>query len=331
MVARVQYTVRVARPKVFVARSIPAKGLQLIEEYCEADVWPVDLPPSREDLIRHVKGIDGLLSLLTDRVDAALMDASPSLKVISNCAVGVDNIDVAGATLRKIPVGNTPDVLTDATADMAFALLLAAARRIVEGHAYVRAGKWKTWNLQLLLGTDLVGSTLGIIGFGRIGKAVARRAQGFGLRTIYYDPVASPAFGATPATLENLLKESDLISLHVPLTAKTQHLINRETLGQMKQTAVLVNTSRGPVVDHGALYDALRDGRIRAAALDVTEPEPLNSDSPLLKLDNCIIVPHLGSASLRTREQMALLAAENLIAGLKGQRLPHCVNPEVYS
>ena len=302
-----------------------------IREFCNADVWPLDLPPARDELLRRAREVEGLLSLLTDSVDAELIGLAPNLKVISNCAVGVDNVDLAAATHRGIPVGNTPDVLTDATADMAFALLLAAARRIVEGVAYVRAGKWKTWNLQLLLGADLGGATLGIIGFGRIGKAVARRAQGFGLRIVYSDPMTSPALGAELTDLESLLSESDFVSLHVPLTSKTRHMINASTLAKMKPNAILINTSRGPVIDHAALREALQEGRIGAAALDVTEPEPLEPDDPLLKLDNCIVVPHLGSASKRTREQMAMLAANNLLAGLRGERLPHCVNPEVYT
>jgi lactate dehydrogenase-like 2-hydroxyacid dehydrogenase len=277
-----------------------------------------------------VRDAEGLLTLLTDTVDAALIDAAPRLRVISNCAVGVDNVDVAAATRRGIPVGNTPDVLTDATADMAFALLLAAARRLLEGVQYVRTGKWKTWNLQVLLGADLVGATLGIVGFGRIGKAVAKRAQGFGLKTLYCDPYATPDWGARRADLDILLAESDFVSLHVPLTPATVHMIDSVTLGKMKSTAILVNTSRGPIVDHEALYDALTSGRIAAAALDVTEPEPIRTDSPLLRLDTCIVLPHLGSASRRTREEMAMLAAKNLLAGLRSERLPHCVNPGVY-
>lgn len=319
------------KPKVFVTRLLPERSLVPIREFCDADVWPLDLPPARDELLRRAREVEGLLSLLTDSVDAELIGLAPNLKVISNCAVGVDNVDLAAATHRGIPVGNTPDVLTDATADMAFALLLAAARRIVEGVAYVRAGKWKTWNLQLLLGADLGGATLGIIGFGRIGKAVARRAQGFGLRIVYSDPMTSPALGAELTDLESLLSESDFVSLHVPLTSKTRHMINASTLAKMKPNAILINTSRGPVIDHAALREALQEGRIGAAALDVTEPEPLEPDDPLLKLDNCIVVPHLGSASKRTREQMAMLAANNLLAGLRGERLPHCVNPEVYT
>jgi glyoxylate reductase len=319
-----------ARPKVFVTRLIPEKGLALVRGFCEADVWEEDLPPARAALLDRVRGVEGVLCLLTERVDAELMAAAPQLKVISNFAVGVDNVEVAEATRRKIPVGNTPGVLTDATADMAFALLMAAARRVVEGERYVRGGRWGTWSPQLLLGADLAGATLGLIGFGRIGQAVAKRAQGFGLRVLYHDPSARPAFGAAPVDLDSLLRESDFVSLHVPLTAETRHMINAATLSRMKPEAVLVNTARGPIVDPEALYQALKSKRIFAAALDVTEPEPLPADSPLLELDNCIVVPHLGSASRRTRDQMALLAARNLIAGLKGEKLPHCVNPQVY-
>lgn len=320
-----------AKPKVFIMRLIPDKGLDLIKDFCEADIWQDELPPPREEILARVRGVAGFVSLLTDKIDAEVMDAAPRLKVISNMAVGVDNVDVSAATARKIPVGNTPGVLTDATADMAFALLMAAARRIVEGATYVRAGKWRTWNPQLLLGADFVGATLGIVGFGRIGQAVAKRALGFDLRVIYYDPAAQPLLKATQVDWDTLLRESDFISLHVPLTAETRHMINAETLTKMKPSAILVNTSRGPIVDSGALYSALKSHRIFAAALDVTEPEPLPQDSPLLKLDNCIVVPHLGSASRRTRDQMAVLAAQNLIAGLKDERLPNCVNVEVYA
>ncbi|MCL4528363.1 MAG: D-glycerate dehydrogenase [Chloroflexi bacterium] len=318
------------KPKVFVTRLIPEKGLALIRDFCDADIWQDELPPPRKELLARVRDVDGLVSLLTEKVDGELMDAAPRLKIISNMAVGVDNVDVAAATARKLPVGNTPGVLTDATADMAFALMLSAARRIVEGEKYVRDGKWKTWNPQLLLGADFVGATLGIIGFGRIGKAVAKRAKGFDLRVIYYDPSVPSTSDATPVDLDTLFRESDFISLHVPLTDETRHMINANTLSKMKPNAILVNSSRGPVVDPHALHDALKSNRIFAAALDVTEPEPLPADSPLLGLDNCLVVPHLGSASKYTRDMMSYLAAQNLIAGLKGERLPNCVNPEVY-
>ena len=325
-----EYTGRMQRPTVFVTRRLSEKALGMVLEDCTAEVWPLATPPSRADLMAGVSGKDGLLSLLTDDIDGAVIAAGTNLKVISNCAVGVDNIDLKAASARRIPVGNTPDVLTDATADMAFALLLCAARRIVEGAEYVKAGKWKTWDMRLLLGADLAGRTLGIVGFGRIGQAVAKRARGFGLRVIHCDSAHDPASKAASVTLQELLAESDFVSLHVPLDQATRHLINETTLAMMKPTAILVNTSRGPVVDHDALFRALKEGRLFAAGLDVTEPEPLPPESPLLDLPNCIVVPHLGSASVWTREQMAQLAAENLIAGVQGKRLPHCVNPEIY-
>lgn len=289
------------------------------------------MPPSREQLLERVRGVDGLLCLLTEKIDGELMDAAgPQLKVISSMSVGVDHIDVAAATARGIPVGNTPGVLTDATADQAFALMLAAARRITEAERFLRAGKWVTWQPSLLLGADLVGATLGIVGFGRIGQAIAKRAQGFDLRVIYHSPNAEPAYGAQSVDLDTLLRESDFVSINVPLKAETRHLVNAEFLAKMKPNAILVNTARGGVLDQTALYDVLKSKRIFAAALDVTDPEPLPMDCPLLELENCIIVPHLGSASKKTRDMMSLLAAQNLIAGLKGERLPHCVNPQVY-
>ena len=318
--------------KIFITRIIPDCGLLLVKEHFTAcDIWSADMPPTREKLLQRVRGVDGLLCLLTEKIDAELMDAAgPQLKVISSMSVGVDHIDVASATARGIPVGNTPGVLTDATADMAFALLFASARRVVDGEKYVRSGNWKTWNPKLLLGADFVGATLGIIGFGRIGRAVAKRAQGFDMRVIYYDPTSQPAYGAQPVDLDTLLRESDFVSIHVPLTERTKHMVNADFLAKMKPNSILVNTSRGGVVDQAALYDVLKAKNIFAAALDVTDPEPLPTDNPLLELENCLIVPHLGSASQHTRDMMSLLAAENLIAGLKGERLPNCVNPEVY-
>jgi len=318
--------------KIFITRIIPDRGLALVKEHFPTcDIWPGEMPPSREELLQHVRGVDGLLCLLTERIDAELMDAAgPQLKVISSMSVGVDHVDVAAATARGIPIGNTPGVLTDATADMAFALLFAAARRVVEGEKYVRSGSWKTWNPKLLLGADFAGATLGIVGFGRIGQAVAKRAQGFDMRVIYYDPTAEEAFGASSVDLDTLLREADFVSIHVPLTEKTRRMVNADFLAKMKPNSILVNTSRGGVVDQAALYDALKARKIFAAALDVTDPEPLPTDNPLLELENCLIVPHLGSASQHTRDMMSLLAAENLIAGLKGKRLPNCVNPEIY-
>jgi glyoxylate reductase len=323
-----------ARPKVFVTRAIPEKGQAMVVEFCQADIWSDEIPPSKEVLLERVRGVDGLLCLLTDHIDGQVMDAAgPGLKVISNHAVGVDNIDLPAATRRHIPVGNTPGILTDATADFAFALLMAAARRVVEGERFVRLGRWQTWGPSLLLGVDISGATLGILGYGRIGQALARRATGFDMRILYHDPSLSgpdPAALGEPVDFETLLRRSDFISLHTPLTAQTYHLIDDRALALMKPSAVLINTARGPVVDPQALYQALKERRIFAAALDVTEPEPIPMDSPLLELENLVIVPHIASASRATREKMATMAAENLIAGLKGERLPNCANPEVY-
>lgn len=323
-----------SKPSVFVTRRIPEKGLEMIRDVCEVDLWAGELPPGRDELLKHVKGMDGLLSLLTDKVDGELMDAAgEQLKVISNLAVGFDNIDVPAATARGIPVGNTPDVLTDATADFAFTLLLAAGRRLLEGDRYIKAGKWKTWDPLALLGVEIKGATLGLVGFGRIGKAMARRAAGFDMRVIYYDPsekIPDSGIEATHVDFDTLLEESDFISLHVPLTTDTRHLIGAEALSKMKTEAVLINTARGPIVDPDALYEALKQHRIFAAALDVTEPEPLPLEHPLYTLDNLIIAPHIASASRATRDKMAMMAAQNLIAGLKGERLPNCVNPQVY-
>ncbi len=325
-----------SKPKVFVTRRIPDKGLEMLRQVAEVEVWPEELPPPYEVLLEKVRGINGLLCLLTDRIDAHLMDtAGPSLKVISQYAVGYDNIDIGAATARGIPVGHTPGVLTDATADFTWALLLAAARRVVEGYTYVREGRWKTWGPTLLLGPNVSGATLGIVGFGRIGQAVARRAQGFAMRVLAYDPYAQRETAAALGVqlvddLEELLREADFVTLHTPLTEETYHLIGERELGLMKPTAVLVNTSRGPVVDPNALYRALKEGQIAFAALDVTEPEPIPTDSPLLTLPNIIITPHIASASVQARTAMAEIAARNLIAGLRGERLPYCVNPEVY-
>ncbi len=321
------------RPRVFVSRVIPDEGLDRVRAACEMDLWTEELPPPRDELLRRVAGCDGVLTLLTDRVDDEFLDAAgPGLKVVSNYAVGFDNIDVAACARRGIPVGNTPGVLTDTTADLAFALLMAAARRLPEGDRYVRDGRWRTWGPLLLLGPDVHGSTIGIVGFGRIGQAVARRAAGFGMRILYHDVAPLPdevtgPLGATYTPLETLLAESDFVSLHVNLTAETRHLISSRTLALMRPTAVLVNTSRGPVVDQAALASALRDGIIAAAALDVTDPEPIPMDDPLVGLDNCLIVPHIASASRATRGRMAEMAAANLLAGVRGERLPTEVPP----
>jgi glyoxylate reductase len=324
------------RPRVLVTRVIPDAGLGLVREACDVDLWDEELPPPRDELLRRVRGVDGLLSLLTDRVDDELLDAAGSqLRVVSNFAVGFDNIDVPALTRRGIPAGNTPGVLTDTTADLAFALLMAAARRIPESLDYVREGRWKTWGPMLLMGVDIHGATLGIVGFGRIGREMARRGRGFGMNVIYHDVHPATAeeeaeLGARRVEMDELLREADFITLHVNLTDETNHLIDADALRAMKPTAVLVNTSRGPVVDPDALEAALRDGEIFAAGLDVTEPEPLPADHPLVALPNCLVVPHIASASRVTRDQMAEMAAANLLAGLRGERLPTPVNPEVY-
>jgi glyoxylate reductase len=274
------------------------------------------------------------LSLLTDKIDAHLMDSAPHLKVVSNLAVGFDNIDIPAATERGIPVGNTPGVLTDTTADFAFTLLMGSARRLQEGIDYVRAGKWKTWGPMLLMGQDIHGATLGIIGFGRIGQGMAARSAGFGMRVLYYDVYRrqdlEQSMGVAYADLDTLYRESDFITVHTDLNEKTRHMINQDAFSKMKRTAIVINTARGPIVDPDALYEALKAGRIGGAALDVTEPEPIPIDSPLLTLSNCIVTPHIASASVATRGKMARIAAENLVAGLRGDRLPACVNPEVY-
>lgn len=316
-------------PRLFVTREIPEAGLALLRDQGELEVWPDRLPPPRAALLERVRGIDGLLCCLTDRIDAEVMDAAgPGLKVISNLAVGVDNVDVAEAARRGIPVGHTPGVLTDATADLAFALLLAAARRLPEGERFIKDGQWITWEPKLLLGRDVTSATLGIVGFGRIGRAVAQRAQGFRMRVLAAGraPIAG-APGVTQVALDELLAASDFISLHAPLTPQTRHLIGDRALALVKPGAVLINTARGGLVDQRALHRALRDGRLAAAALDVTDPEPLPKDDPLLSLPNCLVVPHVGSATIETRNRMAEIAARNLIAGLAGRPLPHRANP----
>jgi lactate dehydrogenase-like 2-hydroxyacid dehydrogenase len=316
------------RPRVFITRVIPSVGLDLVRAAADAEVWEDDLPPPRDVLLEKVRGIDGLLSLLTDRVDAELLDAAgPQLRVVSNFAVGYDNIDVPECTRRGVAVGNTPGVLTETTADLAFALLMAVARRLPEARDHVREDRWQTWGPMLLLGKDIHGATLGLVGFGRIGREMARRASGFGMRTLYHDvvpaePEVEQALGATHAPLEKVLAESDFVSLHTVLSAETRHLMDAAALARMKSGAILINTSRGPVVDQEALADALRSGHLFGAGLDVTDPEPLRADHPLVQLPNCLVVPHIASASERTRDRMAEKAARNLVAGLRGELLP---------
>jgi glyoxylate reductase len=322
------------KPKVFVTRILPDAGLKLIREACDAEIWPDQLPPPAAVLRQKIASCDGLVSLLTDKIDGPLLDLAPRLKVVSNFAVGFNNIDVPAATQRGIAVGNTPGVLTDATADMAFCLLIAAARRVVDGHQYTLAGKWKTWEPLGHLGQDLMGRTLGIVGMGRIGYALARRCRGgWDMNILYHDVYkndkAEKDLGAREVDLDTLLAESDFVSLHADLNDKTRGLIGAEQLRKMKRSAVLVNSARGPLIDQKALAAALKAGTIFAAGLDVTDPEPPSTDDPLLKLPNAIIAPHIASATVQTRNQMAEICARNLLAGLTGQSLPAWVNPEV--
>ncbi len=323
-----------SRAKVFITRRLPDIDLEQLHQIAEVETWTEKQHPPYSILLDKVKQIDGLLCLLTDSIDRKLIETGTSLKVISQMAVGYDNIDVATATARGIPVGNTPGVLTNATADLTWALLMAAARRIVEAEKFVRAGQWQTWEPTLLLGADLNGSTLGIVGFGRIGQEVARRAKGFDMKILYYsrhrkELALERSLGVEYAELETLLSESDFVTLHASLSAETDHLISDRALQLMKSSAILINTARGAIVDPSALERALKNNQIAGAALDVTDPEPITLDSPLLKLDNVIITPHIGSASYQTRAKMAQMAVNNLIAGLEAQRLPNCVNCEV--
>ena len=324
------------KPRIFVSRRIPKIGLEMLRQTADVELWGEPHPPDYLVLAEKARGVDGLLCMLTDRIDGNLMDAiGQQLKVISQMAVGIDNIDVSAATARRIPVGNTPGVLTDTTADLAWALLMAAARRVVESDRFVRAGKWKTWGPMDFLGLDIMGATLGIVGFGRIGQAMARRARGFDMRTLYFSrrrhPEAEEECRAKYVGLETLLREADFVSLHTNLTKETHHLMNDARLKSMKPGSILINTARGSIVDSKALHRALISGTISYAALDVTEPEPIKPDDPLLTLDNIIVIPHIGSASIKTRNKMATMAAENLIAGLNEERLPNCANPQVYT
>jgi len=320
---------------VFITRRIPEAGLRMLRDTCKVRLWEGALPPPKDVILREVADCEGLLCLVTDPIDAdVILAAGERLRVISQFAVGVDNIDLEAATVRGIPVGHTPGVLTDATADMAFALLMAAARRIPEGVVKVRSGEWRTWEPLGLLGAEVWGATLGIVGLGRIGTAVARRARGFAMRVLYYDSNRKldleAELGVEYAEMKDLLTQADFVSLHCPLLPETHHLIETRALKRMKPTAILVNTARGPVVDAKALARALQQGWIAGAALDVTDPEPIPPNDPLLALPNCIVVPHIASGTVTARERMAMMAAENLLAGLRGTHLPHCANPEVY-
>jgi glyoxylate reductase len=302
--------------RVFVTRRLPGSALDRLSAEHDVEVWPEQLPPGRDELLARAPELEGLLSLLTDPVDAELIDAAPALRAISNYAVGTDNVDLDAASERGIPVGNTPDVLTESTADLALALILGVSRRLVEGDAYVRRGDWHTWEPELLLGRDLHGATVGIVGRGRIGQAVGRRLEGFGCELLYTDV-------GVGVSLEELLERSDFVTLHCPLTPDTRGLIDDEALGRMKATAYLINTSRGPVVDTEALSRGLHNREIAGAALDVTDPEPLPGDHPLLEAPGLLVLPHIASATHATRERMAEMAVDNLLAGLAGKPMPN--------
>jgi glyoxylate reductase len=320
------------KPRVFVTRLIPEGGLSLVREVCDMDLWEGELPPSYEVLTERARECDGLLSLLTDRVDAQLLDSCPKLRVVSNFAVGFDNISIPAATERGILVGHTPGVLTETTADLAFALMMTAARRIPEGIDYVRADKWRTWGPMLLMGHDVHHATLGLIGLGRIGVEMAKRARGFDMRVMYTDVFRredlEASMGLEYASFEDVIRQADFVSVHTPLTPETRHLLNREAFQKMKSTAIVINTARGPVIDTDALIEALQNKVIGGAALDVTDPEPLHADHPLVNMPNCIIVPHIASASEKTRTLMAEIAANNLLAGLRGDKLPCGLNDD---
>ncbi len=319
---------------VFVTREIPKDAIDLLNAHCETvDVHEGEALLTKEELVASVRGRDGILCCLTEKIDADVFDAASGVKGIANVAVGYDNVDVAAATERGIPVTNTPGVLTDATADLAWALLFSVSRRIIPADQFTRAGRFKAWGPMLFLGADITGKTLGILGAGRIGTAVALRSRGFGMKVLYSDlkpnPLLDKELSARRVSLERLLRESDFISLHVNLTSETRHLIGKHELGLMKPTAYLINTSRGPVIDEEALVRALWERRIAGAGLDVYENEPQIKPG-LAEMDNVVVLPHIGSATIATRTKMATMAAENLLAMLKGERPPNCVNPTVY-
>jgi glyoxylate reductase len=303
---------------VFVTRQLPGDALERLAAEHDVEVWPEDMPPPRGALLSHVADAEGLLSLLVDQVDAELIDAAPKLRAVANYAIGFDNIDVEAAARRGIQVGNTPDVLTDATADLAWALMLAVARRLVEAHQDAVGGRWRTWEPQGWVGVDVHGATLAVVGAGRIGRAVARRASGFDMEVVMVD-LGDDLHGA--------LERADFVSVHTPLTPETEHLIDADALARMKPTAILVNTARGPIVDQDALAAALHEGRLAGAGLDVTVPEPLPPDHPLYRAPNLLIVPHIGSATATARAAMADRAVDNLLAALDGRPMPYPVQP----
>lgn len=317
-------------PQVFVSRPLPFQVLARLSASAEVDLWDGAEPPTPAQLRERCREVVGLLATSADRIDAGLLDACPRLAVVSNLAVGFDNVDLTELTRRGVPLGNTPGVLTDATADLAFALVLATTRRLVEARDAIYAGKWRTWDPGFMLGVELSGATLGIVGLGRIGTAVAKRAAAFGMEVLGWSRSGRTMDGVEAVGFDALLERSDVVSVHVALDVSTVHLIGAAEMARMKPAAILVNTARGAVVDQAALVEALRSGTIAAAGLDVVEQEPIPLDDPLLHLPNCIVLPHIGSATVVTRTRMAELAVDNLLAGVSGRPLPACVNPEVY-
>lgn len=331
---RMEEFIMSVRPKVFVTREIFKSALDILKAKADVKVWMEENPPPKDAIIKEVENVDGLMCILTDSIDEEVIDVGKNLKVISQIAVGYDNIDIEAATKRGIYVTNTPGVLTETTADFAWALLMAIARRVVKADKYVRRGDWKApWGLKMLLGSDVWGKTIGIVGLGRIGSAVAKRATAFNMKVLYYDVIRHPQLerqlGVEYVDFKTLLKRSDFVTLHVPLTPNTHHMMGEKELKSMKKTAYLINTSRGPLVDETALYKAAKEGWIRGAALDVHPKEPIDPDNPLLKLDNVILTPHIASASAETRTRMAIMAAENLVSVLEGKVPPNLVNKEV--
>lgn len=326
--------INLPKPKVYVTREMPERGLRIIKERFDTEVWPDYTPPPKKTIIEKAASVDALATLLSDKIDAEVFDAAPKLKIVAQIAVGFDNIDVKEATKRGIYVTNTPGVLTETTADFAWALLMAAARRVVEADRYVRSGQWKVgWHPMMMQGRDVYGATIGIVGLGRIGCAIAKRAKGFDMKVLYYDVIRRPDFEKEYdiqfTDMDLLFQKADFVTINVPLTKETYHLVEEKKLRMMKKTAYLINNARGPIVDEKALYKALKEGWIAGAALDVFEQEPTPKENPLLKLDNVVVAPHISSASYETRSRMAEMVAENLVAFFKGRTPPNLVNPEV--
>lgn len=319
--------------KVFATSTLPGDALDRIADVCELETWAGEGPVPADVLARRLANCDGLVCLLVNRIDADLLDHCPSLRFVSSMSVGVDHVDVDALTRRGIPLGHTPGVLVDTTADLTMALMLAAARRIPEADQFVRQGHWdpaNPWRPDMFVGKDLAGATLGLVGLGAIGQAVARRASGFGMNVLGWNRTPREVAGVRTVSFDELLLRSDFLSVHVALSAETRDLIGREAIGRMKKGAVLVNTARGGIVDEQALADALREGRLFSAGVDVFSREPVPTDSPLLGLPNVVLAPHIGSASQNTRDRMAALTADNAIAALLGEPMPHCANPQVY-